>query len=178
MKICSVNNCKDAYYSKGFCKKHYDKNRRHGDPLFTEVLRKNSPCSIEECDKPHFANNLCSMHNRRLQRHGDPLFINPKCNRDGNYIKRARARTAQWKKDNKHTYNAYLASRKTRVKQATPLWADLDLIRAFYYNCPAGYHVDHIIPLNGKNVSGLHTMENLQYLLANENLKKSNKIVE
>lgn len=115
------------------------------------------------------------MHYRRFKRHGDPLFINPKCNRDGNYIKRARAKTAQWKKDNKETYNAYLASRKARVRQATPLWADLKAIQQFYFNCPKGYHVDHIIPINGKNISGLHVIENLQYLPALENLRKSNK---
>lgn len=136
------------------------------------ALRK---CSIEGCGKPHDSNNLCAMHFRRLQRHGDPLFINPKCNRDGNYIKRARAKTAQWKKDNKESYNAYLASRKARVKQATPPWADLKAIRDFYFKCPEGRHVDHIIPIHGEIVSGLHVMGNLQYLIAEDNLRKSNK---
>lgn len=57
----------------------------------------------------------------------------------------------------------------------TPKWADLDLIKKFYDDCPHGYQVDHIIPLNGELVSGLHVLNNLQYLLKEDNLKKSNK---
>lgn len=174
---CTTVNCYNEILAKELCIKCYYRVKRGGTPEISKkqaaALRK---CSIQTCGKPHSANDLCDMHNRRLQRHGDPLFINPKCNRDGNYTQRARAKTAQWKKDNWLTYKAYLASRKARVKQATPSWANLTEIRDFYYNCPEGYHVDHILPLNGKDVSGLHTMENLQYLSATENLRKSNKV--
>jgi 5-methylcytosine-specific restriction endonuclease McrA len=68
------------------------------------------------------------------------------------------------------------AHRKGRLKDATPIWANKKEIRYFYVNCPSGFHVDHIIPLHGKNVSGLHVLENLQYLPAEENLRKGNKV--
>lgn len=65
--------------------------------------------------------------------------------------------------------------RRATKLNATPSWADLKAIQEFYKGCPQGYHVDHIIPLQGKNVCGLHVLDNLQYLTAEENLKKGNK---
>jgi hypothetical protein len=60
---------------------------------------------------------------------------------------------------------------------ALPKWIteeQLSSIKNIYANCPFGYHVDHIMPLQGENVSGLHVPWNLQYLPASENIRKSN----
>ena len=70
------------------------------------------------------------------------------------------------------------AKRRATKLQRTPTWADLEKIKDFYKLCPPGYHVDHIIPLQGKLVSGLHVLANLQYLTAAENLSKGNKFKE
>lgn len=65
--------------------------------------------------------------------------------------------------------------REETIRLRTPSWACLDTIEKFYINCPKGYHVDHVIPLQGKLVSGLHIESNLQYLPAKDNLAKGNK---
>lgn len=75
-------------------------------------------------------------------------------------------------KDSIRSRNAlYRCERANRVVS----WSELTEIRSFYKNCPEGYHVDHIIPLKGDFVSGLHVLSNLQYLPARENIAKGNK---
>ena len=77
--------------------------------------------------------------------------------------------------NNKSSYIATATTRKLSLINRTPPWANLKLIKQFYKECPKGYHVDHIIPLNGYNVCGLHVIDNLQYLTAEQNLSKGNK---
>lgn len=82
-------------------------------------------------------------------------------------------------KANQPRKNARTALYRARKIQATPSWLSSqqkDEIRRIYENCPKGFQVDHIIPLRGKNVRGLHVPWNLQYLPALENNVKGNRI--
>lgn len=92
---------------------------------------------------------------------------------------KVRAYNKQWAKSNAGKVTAYARAYQLAKKRAMPTWLSkdqLEKIEHFYVNRPDGYHVDHIIPLNGKLVSGLHVHWNLQYLRAAENISKSNKI--
>ncbi|SRR6266404_3581489 len=85
---------------------------------------------------------------------------------------------ARYQRDFKKKYPerhaAQEAKRRAVKLKRTPCWANLGNIKIIYINCPKGFHVDHIIPLCGKNVCGLHVENNLQYLPAIDNLKKAN----
>lgn len=70
------------------------------------------------------------------------------------------------------------AKRRAQLLHATPPWVDEVALEQVYTDCPPGMHVDHIVPLQGKDVSGLHVPWNLQYLTPSENFRKSNKVLK
>lgn len=76
---------------------------------------------------------------------------------------------------NKASFIAAVRIRRGQMTHRTPSWSQKEMIRLFYNACPEGYEVDHVIPLQGKLVSGLHVLENLQYLPIAENRSKGNK---
>ena len=68
---------------------------------------------------------------------------------------------------------------RARKIQACPKWLSelhLKQIDDFYNNSSPGFHVDHIVPLKGKSVCGLHVPWNLQIIKAKDNLRKGNKV--
>tara|TARA_R100000900_G_C3294745_1_gene156478 strand:+ start:60 stop:755 length:696 start_codon:yes stop_codon:yes gene_type:complete len=86
-----------------------------------------------------------------------------------------KANAKRWKTSNRNRVNVtdrnYVFKRMKRM----PVWADKEAIAKIYKNCPEGYDVDHIVPLVGETVSGLHVPENLQYLpwWVNQKIKRN-----
>lgn len=86
--------------------------------------------------------------------------------------------------NNKAQYRARLSVRHKVERKAKPSWADSKAMAGFYElaqlfkRAGLNLHVDHIVPLQGKNVCGLHWEGNMQLLLASKNVSKGNKLLE
>ena len=80
------------------------------------------------------------------------------------------------------------AKRRTKILVQTPPWLTKEqreeiinlyqAAAALTKHTGTQHEVDHIVPLRGKNVSGLHVPWNLQILTEQENRQKSNKFEE
>ena len=110
-------------------------------------------------------------------------------------IARANARTAEekkqykekYKKENPDRYKTLTSLRRRRFRNATPPWLTYlqkNEIRQLYMiavtmtkTTGERYVVDHIVPLHGQDVCGLHVPWNMRVITQDENLKKSNKYV-
>jgi ribosomal protein L32 len=94
---------------------------------------------------------------------------------------RVQATMSKWRKNNPAKLLAMSLRRREHVRRATPSWANQKGITAAYMVAEflskkfgMIFHVDHIIPLRGKTVCGLHVEENLQILSAFDNRQKNN----
>lgn len=114
-------------------------------------------------------------------------IINKGCVYQKNNKEKVNFNNRKYKRKNVDKIRALNAKRRAGKLNRTPSWLtleDLRTIRLFYkkaYELTLStgilHHVDHIIPLLGKTVSGLHVPSNLQILRYDENCRKSNKFV-
>jgi hypothetical protein len=149
-------------------------------PLFMFNKHKNRKdghqTACKDCNKSYLSKNYYANHEE----------LKEKC-RD--YYSSNRDKKLQYHKqhyeNNKEQYSAKSANRRSTKLQRTPPWVKgvfvqeikviykrAQLIKAFMGEV---WHVDHIVPLKGKTVSGLHVPWNLQLLPAEENLSKGIK---
>jgi hypothetical protein len=102
-----------------------------------------------------------------------------KTNWRNNNLKLARLCQENYRQQNKAYYAEQQRKRVLHIKQANPNWADSEKIKQIYKEAQEkGLEVDHIIPLRGKNVSGLHVENNLQLITKQENCRKTNNYVD
>jgi len=98
------------------------------------------------------------------------------------HLEEARQSTKKWRSEHKEYDVAKTAKRKALKLSSTPKWASKEKIKTEYALAQwctdvmnEVYHVDHIVPLKGKTVCGLHVEANLRVIPASENISKSNR---
>lgn len=84
----------------------------------------------------------------------------------------------EWRQRNRAQIAAAQCAKRARLKNAVPVWADLELIELIYIEAKhRKLEVDHIIPLSSPLVCGLHVHNNMQLLPRLQNILKANRFV-
>lgn len=176
-------------YTCNTCKKKKQKNEFY--------IRKNGNLVDHNCKS-------CLLEKKKENREENYEYVrslerakiarNPEKYREINrrYFKNNQDKCNKATRDHYHR-NADKERARTAIKRAErlkriPKWLskeDQAKIRSVYKSCRSiskktgvEHHVDHIVPLQGKNVSGLHVPWNLQVISKEENLSKGNQLIE
>ena len=154
--------------------KAYDKKHRIKLNAYRNAWKKANPEKIKEMNKKY------ALTHGHILTAKTKRWIKANPQRAAEISKKCRLKNKARVLDNKAKYRA---SKRNR----TPIWVDKEhlwLIKQAYELAILRkklfgfeWHVDHIVPLNGKLVSGLHVIENLQVIPGAENLLKNNKYV-
>lgn len=92
------------------------------------------------------------------------------------------------KRRNPKLYSLIQADRRLRIKVATPSWINKkqlkeisnlhNLVKSIQWLSDEKLSIDHIVPINGKDVCGLHVPWNLQIIPLSQNVSKGNKLIK
>lgn len=147
------------------------------------------PCKFGHIVERFCSNNKCLDCHRKNSKHFREERAESAKNSSAKYRQKNRTKEYErwrlWVSKNIARNRSLKSKHRAKKADATPKW--LTDTHCFEIYCMyqqsisleqktgVKHHVDHIVPLNGKNVSGLHVPWNLQVIPAKENLKKSNK---
>jgi len=78
MKSCSIEGCHEKHKGHGFCNKHYQRYKLHGNPI---KLSTKKSCSIIDCKNKYLAKGFCNKHYLRYKtkKNTDDKIILDKC---------------------------------------------------------------------------------------------------
>lgn len=146
---------------------------KHGH--LSDRYTKTRTCIV--CSNIDAANRIAKNHEEQLARQKKWRLANPE---------KQKQYSQNWLKNNQHKNVMKKRMRDASKLQRTPSWLNDGHkfeIESIYQYCSAlravnlKYEVDHIVPLQGKTVSGLHVPWNLQVITEQENRSKRNSEV-
>lgn len=132
-----------------------------------------------------YCKKCCSEANKKYITSNKEHYLQNKREWYSNNREKEIKRSIEYYQNNKPKHNANKLKHKAALKDRVPKWLTVEdkiIIRAYYQlasmrskESEIKWHVDHIVPLRGKNVCGLHVPWNLRVIPAKENMIKSNK---
>ncbi len=158
-------------YRRNYLKSHYRKNK-------SRYLKRTRDWQLKNPEK------VKSYVNKEYMKNYLKKWWVENKDKQKEYSKREYTKLSRkkWNRTHKGKKLFYTRNRQWVIKRATPKWANLLAIKMIYEqaaqrtkhtNLP--HEVDHIIPLQGKLVCGLHVDYNLQILTKEEHKTKLNK---
>lgn len=174
---------KDSYVKKN--KDYYEKNKKEHNIKTKRYYEQNKEKLLAK--QKEYAKNKKPTKKIYDAEYNIKIYQRRKTYRELNKEK-IRISLKNWRENNKDRCRLLKSLHKKKRKQHVPKWLTEDhkqQIFEFYKqarklsedtNIP--HEVDHIIPLKGKTVSGLHVPWNLQVLTKIENANKTNKLLE
>lgn len=166
-------------------KNYYEQNREKIKNYCSERYKQNKDVYSQKA-KNYYQKNREQILTKRTE--NKEIYNKRSSDYYHNNKEKCAATRKEWAKKNRPRLTAKQNYRYTSQKKRTPLWLtpeDLQKISDVYQKAAALtsetgvlHHVDHIIPLQGKTVSGLHVPQNLQVLNHIENIRKKNKYDE
>ena len=180
---------KDPKARKEYQKAYAQKNKAYAR---VKAWRKNNPEKVAEQNKRYAENHPEKVKAKLLRSKWKNIDIRRAKDREASakYRENNKTKVAAHKKKyavkNKGKVNAAVAKRNAAKLLRTPKWLtkdDLWVIEQAYELAAMrtkmfgfAWHVDHVFPLQGKTVSGLHVPVNLQVIPGVENMRKGNRL--
>ncbi len=171
-KPCKNGHVSDRYTSSGHClscKADWESKNHEKVDSYKQSWAQRNPEAVRESVSTYYRRNTDERRAYSAQ----------------HYLQNREDRLAKqkvYRQENPEIYTAAKQRRRAIELRALPAWANHDLIKekfalAQQLSAETGipHEVDHIIPLRGRNVCGLHREDNLQVIPASENRKKNNK---
>lgn len=169
------------------CVANVARDRRRNDPVF----RAKHVAAVIRAKKKLLASSPEARERERLRLRdlkrryrADPVLNEALLAADRVWRKKNWDRVKRYKHKSGALQVYHVMMRHAAKLRATPPWADRAAIKAIYAEARRRtkdtgrpHHVDHIIPLRGRTVCGLHVPANLQILEAEPNKRKSNRLM-
>lgn len=171
-----------TYFTGKLCLHGHTANRRTVNGTCTECEKGKQKEALREWRKKNPEKNT-------IQRKHQAEAYREKLNNCPQYREENRTQIRQnakkWREENKGKKNTDTAKRRAAKLQRIPKWLTKEEKGRIscYYQLAAmrtresgfDWHVDHIVPLRGDSVSGLHVPWNLRVIPAQENMSKGNR---